>query len=74
MCPHIVGILIHNPQFSARHWDLFPHAAAAPTEGDEHEDDAANDELFHGIPPGAIPAISSGCHGLPTAPLAEEHR
>ena len=30
--------------------DLFPQAPVAPPEGDEHQDDAANDKLFHDRP------------------------
>src|SRR5712692_8255458 len=47
----IAGALIHNPQFPPRRWNLFPPTGMTPPEDDEHEDDATDDESFHGIPP-----------------------
>ncbi len=40
---------IDNPQFPPRCGDLFPQASVASPEGDEHQDNATDDELFHGI-------------------------
>src|SRR5439155_14316087 len=44
----VQGVCIHNAQFPPWRGDLFPHAAAALPQGDEHEADAADDKLFHG--------------------------
>ena len=36
------------PPIASWCWDLFPQTPVAPPEGDEHEDNATDDELFHG--------------------------
>jgi hypothetical protein len=46
----IQGVPIHHPQFTARRWNLFPKAPVPPPEGDEHKEDAANDEFSHDDP------------------------
>src|SRR5207247_2162719 len=44
------GGLIDNVQFSPWRWHLFPHTHGAPPTGDEHQDHASNNALFHGRP------------------------
>src|SRR5712691_2921044 len=57
-------MFIRNPQFPSRRWDFFPHAAAAPPQGDEQEDDTANDELFHDCPSLESPLLSQQGHAV----------
>ena len=44
----VIGAAIDNSQFPPRRWDLFPQAPVTPSAGDEQENDATDDELFHG--------------------------
>src|SRR2546428_11614787 len=44
------GGLIDNVQFSPWRWHLFPNTPGAPPTGDEHQDHASNNALFHGRP------------------------
>src|SRR5262249_54067048 len=44
----VVGVCIHDVQFPPWPCDFFPHTAAAPSESEEHKDNATDDELFHG--------------------------
>src|SRR5215510_1395923 len=46
----VLGVWIHHPQFPAWRWRLFPKTHATPPEGDERQDHATNDKLFHGCP------------------------
>jgi hypothetical protein len=39
---------IDNVQFPSWCWRLCPNTHGAPPTGDEHQDDAPNDKLFHG--------------------------
>jgi hypothetical protein len=43
------GVLIHNAQFPTWRGRLFPPTGMAPPEGDEHEDNAADDESLHSV-------------------------
>src|SRR5712692_1614698 len=46
----ILGVLVHDTQFLTWRWDLFPPTGVTPSEGDKHEDDAADDEFLHSCP------------------------
>src|SRR5262245_50690573 len=72
------GMFIHDPQFSTRDWNLFPNATVAPPEGDEHKDNTANDQLFHGCPSlvyailylqehAALPPLWNSCRDIMTS-------
>jgi hypothetical protein len=44
----VQGGLIDNMQFALRRLHLFPNTHGAPSAGDEHQDDTANDTLVRG--------------------------
>src|SRR5262249_19853196 len=46
----VIVVGIHDPHFPVWLQNLFPHARVTPRQGDDHEDEATNDELFHVAP------------------------
>src|SRR5439155_24420928 len=80
----VVGVCIHYVQFPPWPCDFFPHAAAAPPEGDEHEDDTTDDQLFHSCSlsvcsnktPGSsqAPTPTELCHSLHACLIADDNR